>query len=478
MVRLATGTELVFPSRANRALEKLRKSLSRTKLLLLAAREGICKSFVTQGISGQCLKFSLPVNQICSKGIGVQGMKDNNLSRTTLSQTSTEPTASSNNEEVQRHWQGVVQRRSFLKSIGLAGAALSASVVLGRDSLAQESHRRTGKLPKGDAALLRFAAAVELIEADLWQQYNELGGVQGGNPAYIAALSNLDGDMPQYIADNTDDELSHAAFLKMPTDIQRRGTRRSGDAFRTLPSSQASGAKNIGRLTNLMRLNVDLSWYNVAPQREEPRLRSEVERPIHDPQRARNTTQRHRHTAGSSTTSPSSHTPGGSHAGNCKHGRVPFCFYRARWCEPLPHAGFQGDGSRGAAILVSIGGVEIDHFGLWHDKAGNAVAQPLAGVTDPQTGLTFPDLNALNSELDQTNLILAEPCTFISKNLPECSVIRPTTTEHGGAVEPSRRYARTCFPRATDRVLDLVDRLAVEADSVAEGTLNPSTAFV
>ena len=95
--------------------------------------------------------------------------------------------------------------------------------------------RGTGKLSRGDAALLRLAAAGELIEADLWQQYNELGGVQGGNPAYIAALSTLDGDMPQYVADNTDDELSHAAFLNAYL-ISRDEEPVDLDAFRTLPS--------------------------------------------------------------------------------------------------------------------------------------------------------------------------------------------------------------------------------------------------
>src|SRR5207253_7421226 len=120
-----------------------------------------------------------------------------------------------------------------------------------------QATRRPGKLSKGDAALLRFAAGVELVEADLWQKYNELGGVKGGNPAYMAALSNLDGDMPQYIADNTDDELSHAAFLNAY--LASRGAEPVNlDAFRTLPSSQATGAKNIGRLTNLLKLNVDL----------------------------------------------------------------------------------------------------------------------------------------------------------------------------------------------------------------------------
>ena len=107
---------------------------------------------------------------------------------------------SSTEEDVQRHWQGVVKRRSFLKGLGIAGATMSAAVLMGGELECAGPNRKTGKLSKGDAALLRFAAAVELIEADLWQQYNELGGVHGGNPAYIAALSNLDGDMPQYIA--------------------------------------------------------------------------------------------------------------------------------------------------------------------------------------------------------------------------------------------------------------------------------------
>src|ERR1700687_5352752 len=169
---------------------------------------------------------------------------------------SSEPSDSSMEESVQRHWQGVVKRRSFLKGLGIAGATLSAGALLGAKGNAQATPR-SNKLSQGDIALLRFAAAVELIEADLWQQYNEKGGPQGATPAYIAALSNLDGDMAQYIADNTDDELSHAAFLNAyliskgeePVDL---------DAFRTLPSSQATGAKDIGRLTNLLKLNVDL----------------------------------------------------------------------------------------------------------------------------------------------------------------------------------------------------------------------------
>src|SRR5205823_7863400 len=85
-------------------------------------------------------------------------------------------------------------------------------------------------------------------------------------------------------------------------------------------------------------------------------------------------------------------------------------------------------------IIVSIGGVETNHFSLWHDKAGNAVAQPLAGVTDPQTGVTFPALNAQRGELNQTNLILPEPSELLHKNLPDCSIVRPTLDTHGGGV--------------------------------------------
>ena len=110
-------------------------------------------------------------------------------------------------EDVQANWQRVIRRRSFLHGIGAAGAiAGTAALPTGRLFADDNKH-----LSKGDAAILRFAAAIEFIEADLWQQYNELGGQvdhndnpNPGNPDYIAALENLDGDMPQYISDNTD----------------------------------------------------------------------------------------------------------------------------------------------------------------------------------------------------------------------------------------------------------------------------------
>ncbi|MDQ1540738.1 MAG: hypothetical protein QOH29_1464, partial [Actinomycetota bacterium] len=112
-------------------------------------------------------------------------------------------------DDVQAQWRRVVGRRSFLKGVSLAGAA----AIPGSALFASEAMARSSALTRGDIAILRFLAAAELIEFDLWEQYNELGGQNGGNAAYMAALSNLDSDMPQYIADNTDDERSHAAFL-------------------------------------------------------------------------------------------------------------------------------------------------------------------------------------------------------------------------------------------------------------------------
>src|SRR3954471_2089649 len=155
-------------------------------------------------------------------------------------------------DDLQAHWHRVVGRRSFLKGVGIAGAAaLPGSALFTGEALA-----RSSRLTAGDVAILRFLAAAEIIEADLWTQYNELGGVDGGNAAYIAALENLDGDMPQYISDNTDDENSHVRFLNAY--LRSVGaTPVNLDTFRTLPSSKATGARQIGRLTNLQDLDVD-----------------------------------------------------------------------------------------------------------------------------------------------------------------------------------------------------------------------------
>jgi hypothetical protein len=396
-------------------------------------------------------------------------MKEKNSPSAVVSETNSPETSHSSIEEgVQRHWQGVVKRRSFLKGLGIAGATLSAGALLGTEGNAQAT-RSTGKLSKGDAALLRFAAAAELIEADLWQQYNELGGVQGGNPAYMAALSNLDGDMPQYISDNTDDELSHAAFLNAYL-LSKGEEAVDLDTFRNLPSSQATGAKNKGRLTNLLKLNVDLSWYTRYRSARNPDFGAKLKGPFTIenqpaiPLNDNDTPPTQAQPVPPTTPQESRMQAIANTAG------FHFAFIEQGGASLYPTLLFKATDPEVLRILVSIGGVEIDHFGLWHDKAGNAVAQPLAGVTDPETGLTFPDLNARNSELDQTNLILPEPCEFISKSLPPCSVIRPTLTQNGGAVATIKAFTDDLlFLGQSSAFFSLVNRLAVEADSVRRG---------
>jgi len=410
-------------------------------------------------------------------------MKEKNSPSMVVSETNPSEGNQSSTEDVQRHWQGVVKRRSFLKGLGIAGAALGAGTLLAPGGKAQTS---TGKLSAGDVALLQFALWAEIVESDLWIQYAELGGVGpsgggaaqageefkgfiGGNPAYALALQNLDGDMPQYITDNTDDEISHAAFLKafllsrgeVPLDLK---------AFRNLPSSQATGARQIKRITNLMNLNVDLGWYTRYRSGQNPDLGTAFQGPFviaNQPAIPLNDTD----------TPPSTNPTIPITGRNAQRIQAiantagfHFAFIEQGGASLYPTLAFKATDPTVLRILVSIGGVEIDHFGLWHDKGANAVSQPLAGVVDPVTGLTFPDLNNPATELTQTNKILPEPCNFISKSLPRCSVIRPTSTQNGGAVATVKAFTEDgLFIGQPDSFFDLSMRLAVAADSVERG---------
>ena len=180
-------------------------------------------------------------------------------------------------DDINSHPNRTVERRSFLKGMGIAGVALSAGSLLPEVLNAQASDDR---ITKGDAAILRFLAAAEILETDLWLQYQEFGGTQddevsklaskfipgypatptGGNSLYMQDLIPLDSDMSQYIHDNTEDELSHEVFINAYLASKGAPTVNL-DHFRTLPSSKATGANQIGRLTNLMQLTVDTSWW-------------------------------------------------------------------------------------------------------------------------------------------------------------------------------------------------------------------------
>ncbi len=373
---------------------------------------------------------------------------------------------SSANDTVSARWNNVVKRRSFLQNLGVIGAAIPAGALL-----AAPGKSDSGGITKGDADILRFLAAAELIESDLWQQYNELGGVHGGNPAYILALQNLDGDMPQYITDNTDDEISHAAFLNAY--LASRGAAPVNlDKFRTLPSTIATGAKPKGRLTNLMNLKVDTSWYTRYRSTENPDLGatfpqavtivnepaiplSDADTPPGQPQPVPPATpQEMRMQAIANTAS--------FHFAMIEQGGSSLY---ASMCLKVTSL-------EALRIVVSIGGVEVNHFAVWHDKAGNAVNQPLAGVTDPETGVTFPDLNANPmKELYQTNLIFPEPTDFISEEgLPPCSVIRPTLTANAGAVAAVKALTdNQLFQGQSSEFFQAVMALATAADAAQRG---------
>ena len=113
-------------------------------------------------------------------------------------------------------------------------------------------------------------------------------------------------------------------------------------------------------------------------------------------------------------------------------------------------------------ILISIGPTETMHFQTWSDKAGNA--PPL---TDPTNGLTFPDLNAppFGGETFQTNLIMPEPCPFLSRKLPKVSIIRPTETRGIATGVVKFLTAMGLFIGQSAQFFELMRQLASEADA-------------
>ena len=366
----------------------------------------------------------------------------------------------------------ITNRRSFLKSGVAAGAATTTGALLsgGLDTVAaQESgpEEKSGRLTKGDAAILRFLAAAEIIETDFWVQYNELGGIQdsevpggSGNATYTAKLQVLDMDMPQYIHDNTEDEFTHQNFINAYLASKGADTVNL-DQFRTLPGSTATGSSGKARLTNLMQLTLDTSWWT--------RYRSRANNPDLDPGftfpqavPALNKGQFPAIPRSNADLTPDAHiqaiaNTAGFHFPTIEQGGnslYPSLAQRVTNTEVL-------------RILLSIGPTETAHFQTWHDKAGNA--PPL---TDPTNGLVFPDLNKppFGGEDFQTNLIMPEPCPFLSRSLPVCSIIRPTETK--GAATGALKFltAMGLFIGQSSAFFALLQDLAEDADEAKRNT--------
>jgi hypothetical protein len=369
-------------------------------------------------------------------------------------------------DDLQVLWRKVVGRRSFLKQVGIAGAAAVPAGALAAAAASAKSHGPT----QGDVAILRFLAAAEILETDLWAQYAELGGATGGNPAYIKALENLDGDMPQYISDNTDDERSHELFINAylvskgakPVNLER---------FKTLRGSEATGANRSRRwLTNLKELNVDTSWYTRYRSADNPDFGASFPQAVMIVNQPAIPLSDRDTPAHQDQPVPPVNAQQSRMQAIANSAGFHFAMIEQGGSSLYTTLALQVTNVEVLRIVVSIGGVEVNHFAVWHDKAGNAVAQPLAGVTDPKTHTHFPDLNASGSEATQTNLIFPEPCDFISKDLPDVSVIRPSSTKNSGAMAAVKGLtADGLFKGQSTEFFSFLTRLAQAADAAVRG---------
>jgi hypothetical protein len=363
-------------------------------------------------------------------------------------------------------------RRNFLKTGFTAAGVAAAGLALSEHSASAAA--QSGTLTAGDVAILQFLAAGELLEVDFWTQYNELGGIQDsevsggtGNDVYTERLRSIDRNFPQYVHDNTDDEISHAAFINAYL-VSRGAEPVSLDAFRTLEGSRATGSSGKPRLTNLMQLTIDSSWWT--------RYRSSTNNPDVNPtifEQAVPELHSGQHTAIPRTDDDL-----------YPHAHIQAIANTAAFQMPTVE---QGGGSLRMALaqratdvevlrlLLSMGPIESMHFQTWHEKAGKV--RPL---TDPTNGLTFPDLNSgidpntgargsAVRQMFQTNLIMPEPCPFISASLPACSVVRPTNTT--GAATGALKFltAMGLFIGQSQDFFSYLTELASAADAAQRG---------
>ena len=356
-------------------------------------------------------------------------------------------------------------RRSFVKKgLAAAGTATVGAGVLS-NTLSVEA---SGGLTPGDAALLRFAAAAEILESDFWVQYNELGGVQDsevpggtGNPTYTAKLVNLDSDMPVYIHDNTDDEITHFTFLNAYLASKGAATV-DLEPFRTLPGSTATGSSGKLRLTNLTQLTLDTSWWT--------RYRSDAHNPDLEPgfvfpQAVPDLF------AGPHTAIPISDgdlTPADHIQAIANTAAFHFATIEQGGTSLYPSMAQRATKTEVLRILISIGPTETMHFQTWQDKAGAAVSPPF-NVTDPTNGLTFPDLSGAG-EILRNNLIMPEPCPFLSPSLPKCSIIRPTETTGSAMGVVNFLTAMGLFMGQSPQFFEVLKDLAADADHARRGT--------
>jgi hypothetical protein len=385
-------------------------------------------------------------------------------------------------------------RRKFLQNGMLAaGAATMGAGMMsgGLSAFGQDRGDDDGApITKGDIAILRFLSALEQIEEDLWIQYSELGGTQdneisgvnGGNSLYTAALQILDGDMAQYIHDNTDDEISHHRFLN--NYLASKGQQTVDlSHFATLPSSKADGARQIGRLTNLMQLTVNTSFWSSYRSITNPDF--DPNAPFAQAVPSLNVGQ---HTAIPRSNADTKGSTISADPNNNPQSITPhlqaiaftagfhFAFIEQGGSSLYPTMAQKVTNLEVLRILLSIGPSETMHFQTWQDKAGNAL--PLTDVDNGPGGtgasVTFSTLSeaqgetnpeSLNGDTLQANLIMPEPTHFLDEALGPVAIVRPTSTKNGGAVASLQSFVDDgLFIGQKKQFFDKLFDLANEAD--------------
>jgi hypothetical protein len=295
-------------------------------------------------------------------------------------------------------------------------------------------------------------------------QYNELGGMPdkevpggSGSAAYIKALTTLDMDMPQYIHDNTEDEFTHFTFINAYL-ISKGADPVNLDRFRTLPGSTATGSSGKLRLTNLMQLTVDTSyWTRYRSRTKNPDFGDTFPPAIPGllkgqfPAIPRSDADLH----------PKNHLQAIANTAG-----FHFAFIEQGGTSLYPSLAQRVTNPVVLRILLSIGPTETAHFQTWHDKAGNAPA-----LTDPTNGLVFPDLNSppFGGEDFQTNLIMPEPTIFLDRKFPAVSIIRPTETKGAAMGAVKALTDDGLFIGQSKEFFALLQQLAQQADAAQRG---------
>jgi len=325
-----------------------------------------------------------------------------------------------------------------MKSLALGASLAPVSAALAEDD--DDNRQHAGAITNGDAAILRFLAAAEILETDLWQQYAEFADVDS---PYTDALESIDDDMPTYIDQNTVDELSHENFLnaflvkmhRQPVNLER---------FRTLPSSPVAPVQR-PRLTNLTHLNVDTSWFLRYRSSGNPDFGDTfgqavniVDRPA-IPVKDQSSYTVNQMQALANTAA--------FHFAMIEQGGSSLYDALSLKCSALV----------ALRIVTSIEGSEVAHFEIWNDKAGDAPP------VDSGDGLVFPDLNL--DPATTTSQVMPKPCKFISEDLPLCSVIRPTSIGLAGATATAHFLTDTgLFNGQSTAFFQALFSLAIAAD--------------